>query len=47
MRTKLVWTFLVISMLGFTAPSLAASTKGRYSHDVIVERLGSSYEEGL
>ena len=52
MRTKLVWTFLVISMLGFTAPSLAASTKGpdtsRHLYDRVMEEFThGDYEAAL
>ena len=52
MGTKLVWTFLVISMLGFTAPSLAASTKGqdisRHLYDRVMEEFTrGDYEAAL
>ena len=43
MGAKLVWTCLVISMLGFTAPSLAASTKGQDASDRKSTRLNSSH----
>ena len=52
MGTKLVWTFLVISMLWFTAPSLAASTKvqdtSRHFYDRVMEEFKhGDYEAAL
>ena len=52
MRTKLLWTCLVISMLGFTAPSFAASTKGqdpsRHFYDRVMEEFTrGDYEAAL
>lgn len=46
MRTKLVWTFLVISMLGFTAPSLAASTKGQDTSRHLYDRVMEEFTHG-
>ena len=52
MGKALVWTFLVISMFGFTAPSLAASTKGqdtaRHMYDRVMEEFThGDYEAAL
>ena len=46
MRTKLVWTFLVISILGFTAPSLAASTKGQDTSRHLYDRVMEEFTHG-
>jgi len=46
MRTKLVWTFLVISMLGFTAPSLAASTNGQDTSRHLYDRVMEEFTHG-
>lgn len=46
MRTKLVWTFLVISMLGFTAPSLAATAKGQDTSRHLYDRVMEEFTHG-
>lgn len=52
MAAKMVWTFLVISMLWFTAPSLAASTNvndtSRHLYDRVMEEFKhGDYEAAL
>ena len=52
MAAKLVWTFLVITMLSFTAPSLAAPTKvndtSRHLYDRVMEEFKhGDYEAAL
>ena len=52
MGAKLAWTFLVISMLWFTAPSLAASTNvndtSRHLYDRVMEEFKhGDYEAAL
>jgi tol-pal system protein YbgF len=52
MRRRLVWTCLVISLLAFAAPSLAASTKGqdpsRHLYDRVMEEFThGDYEAAL
>ena len=46
MRTKLVWAFLVISVLGFTAPSLAASMKGQDTSRHLYDRVMEEFTHG-
>jgi tol-pal system protein YbgF len=46
MGTKLVWTFLVISMLWFTAPSLAASTKVQDTSRHLYDRVMEEFKHG-
>jgi tol-pal system protein YbgF len=46
MGTKLVWTFLVISMLRFTAPSLAASTKAQDTSRHLYDRVMEEFKHG-
>ena len=46
MGTKLVWTFLVISMLWFTAPSLAASKKVQDSSRHFYDRVMEEFKHG-
>lgn len=52
MGARLVWTCLVIAMLGFAAPSFAASTKGqdpsRHLYDRVMEEFThGDYEAAL
>ena len=46
MGTKLVWTFLVISMLWFTAPSFAASTKVNDAPRHLYDRVMEEFKHG-
>ena len=46
MGITLVWTCLVTSMLGFTAPSLAASTKGQDTSRHLYDRVMEEFKHG-
>ena len=46
MGTKLVWTCLIISMLSFTAPSLAASTNVQDSSRHLYNRVMEEFTHG-
>ena len=46
MGTKVVWTCLVIAILGFTTPLLAASTKGQDTSRHLYDRVMEEFTHG-
>ena len=46
MKRHLVWTCLIISILAFTAPSLAASTKGQDTSRHLYDRVMEEFTHG-
>ena len=46
MRAKLVWTFLLMSALWFTAPALAASTKEHDASRQLYDRVMEEFKHG-